>query len=173
MNPDAAKAALALAKAMQDDVNAQWLPPTEVLPSRTEAVLPSMWFKRANRNYLVMVVHQINRTYENACYDACAVMVRRLVESLIIEAFEAKGLDAEIKGQDDNFYALSVLVDKTEQRREWNLSRNAKKALKNFKTTGDVSAHNRRYIAPRHDIDELILPVRHLVSELLTIAGLK
>src|SRR5258706_4927786 len=56
--------------------------------------------KRATRHYLMMVVHQINTTYETACFDACAVMLRRLVESLIIEAFEAKGFDHEIKGPD-------------------------------------------------------------------------
>jgi hypothetical protein len=180
MNGDAAEAALSLAqeamslaKALQDDANAVWQPPPEVQPSRHEAVVPSVLFQRANRNYLVMVVHQINTTYENACFDACAVMVRRLVESLIIEAFEANGLDALIKGPDTYFLQLGQLIDKTLAQTQWNLNRTSQKTLKKLKSGGDTSAHNRRYIAPRHDIEEIIHDIRVVVQELLAIAKLR
>lgn len=173
MNPHLAKMALSLAKAMQEDVNEQWLPPAEVQPSLKEAVVPEVFFKRANRNYLVMVSRQINRTYENACYDASAVMVRRLIESLIIEVFEAKSLASEIKGNDGNFFYLSQLIDKLDTHTEWGLSRNVKQALKRLKSVGDVSAHTRRYIAPRHDIEELIPGIRLVAQELLELAGLR
>jgi hypothetical protein len=39
MTPDAAQAALRLAKAMQVEVNQHWLPPDEVEPSLRELVL--------------------------------------------------------------------------------------------------------------------------------------
>ena len=35
-----------------------------------------------------------NTTYENGWYDACAVMLRRFIETLIIEAYIAKKLEA-------------------------------------------------------------------------------
>ncbi len=173
MNPNAVKEALSLARAMQTEIDELWLPPVEVRPSRKEAVIPSVLFKNSNRNYLLMVVHQVNTTYEHACYDACAVMVRRLLESLIIETFEAKGISAEIKGVDDNFFYLSQIIDKVEAHKEWNLSRNAKQALKKLKSVGDVSAHNRRYVASRHDIEELIQAIRIVVQEFLALSNLR
>jgi hypothetical protein len=135
--------------------------------------VPEVFFKRAKRNYLVMVSRQINRTYETACYDGCGVMVRRLIESLIMEVFEAKKVESEIKGADGNFLPLSELIDKTDAYPEWGISRNAKKALKRLKGVGDVSAHTRRYIAPRHDIEEQIPGIRIVVQELLELAGLR
>jgi hypothetical protein len=173
VNSDAAKLALSLAHSIQKDIDRNWLPPVEILPPGKEAVVPSILFKNANRSYLTKVAHQINTTYEHACFDACAVMVRRLLESLIIETFEANGLTHEIKGLDDNFLYLSQLIAKVEAHTDWHLSRNAKNALKKFKNVGDVSAHNRRYVATRHDIQELIVDIRVVVQELLTIANLR
>src|SRR5438094_2960725 len=34
------------------------------------------------------ILWEVNRSYDVACYNSCAAMIRRLVESLIIEAFE-------------------------------------------------------------------------------------
>ena len=44
------------------------------------------------KDYIVNIVYQINGTYEYGWYDACAVMLRRLMESLIIEAYIDKGI---------------------------------------------------------------------------------
>jgi hypothetical protein len=48
----------------------------------------------------------------NACHasgwrDACAVMMRRLLEIAIIEAFENKGVANKIKDAHDNYFHLS------------------------------------------------------------------
>jgi hypothetical protein len=39
----------------------------------------------------------MNGAYSAGWYDACAVMMRRLLETVIIEAFEQNGLDQKIK----------------------------------------------------------------------------
>src|SRR5207247_9934689 len=39
------------------------------------------------RVYLEKLVHQINGTYEYGFFDGCAVLCRRLVESLVIEIY--------------------------------------------------------------------------------------
>jgi hypothetical protein len=100
-------------------------------------------------------------------------MLRRLVESLIIEAFEAKGFDHEIKGPDTYFLPLSQLIDKALAQTRWNLSRNTQQALKKLKSGGDLSVHNRRYVAPPHDIEELISGIRVIVQEFLALANLR
>ena len=180
MSGDAAEAALSmalaavsLAKALQDDANSLWRPSPEVTPSRKEAVVPSVLFKNARRPYLEEVVHQINRIYADSCFDACAVMLRRLVESLIIEVFEAKGVAHEIKSTDGNYLRLSKLIDKTLAQTAWHVSRESNKMLRELKAGGDTSAHNRFHNATGHDIEELIHSIRVFVQEFLAHAGLR
>ena len=173
MNRDAAKVALSLAKAMQEDVNQRWLPPAEVQPSLKEPVVPVVLFKNSRRNYLTRVVHQINTTYQNACYDACAVMLRRLVETLIIEAFEAKKIDSKIKGRTGEFFTLRDLVTAAQNETTWNMGRSAKAALGRLKNVGDIAAHSRRHNTTRHEIDDLIPDLRIVAQELLVLANLR
>src|SRR5207302_9934091 len=90
----------------------------------TEQVLP-MSVVRGTRGYIEKVVVQANGTYEHQWYDACSVMIRRLAETLIIEAYEAKGEAEEIK-QDGNFLMLSGLIDHIQSKSAWNLSRETK-----------------------------------------------
>ena len=49
-------------------------------------ILPFDWVS-GTRAYLEQLVHQINGTYDSGFYDACAVLCRRLMESLIIEVY--------------------------------------------------------------------------------------
>jgi len=100
-------------------------------------------------------------------------MVRRLIESLIIESFEAHGIADRIKGASGDFKYLSDLIDAAFAERKWNLSRNTKQALRKLKSIGDISAHNRRYVAPRHDIEERISDIRVVVHEFLALANLR
>lgn len=100
------------------------------------------------------MVNQINGTYANAWYDACAVMIRRLIETLIIEVFEQHGIANKIKTPTGDFFYLSELIPRTLSEGKWNLGRNAKKALPRLKSVGDRSAHNRRFNATHDDIDK-------------------
>src|SRR5262249_51464997 len=50
---------------------------------QTECVLP-MAVVQKTRSYIERVVIQANGCYEHQWYDACAVMIRRLVETLIM-----------------------------------------------------------------------------------------
>lgn len=68
----------------------------------SDAVLPHELFK-GTRGYLEAVVRQINASYDHGLYDCCAVMCRRLLETLLIEVYEAAGRAAEIKGPDGHF----------------------------------------------------------------------
>jgi len=100
-------------------------------------------------------------------------MIRRLVETLIIESFEKHGISEKIKGPSDDFLFLRDLITVTLSETSWNLSRNTKQALPKLKDVGDLSAHSRRYIAQRKDIDKLAQDLRVVIQELVTIAELK
>lgn len=138
----------------------------------TEQVLP-MAVVDKTRGYIEKIVLQANGCYEHQWYDACAVMIRRLVETLIIELYEAKGKAADIQDRDNNFYMLSVLVDKVKTDGSWNLGRETKSALPLLKSLGDRSAHNRRYLAKKADIDKVIHGLRVVADDLLHLSGLK
>src|SRR6266487_1601490 len=172
MSSDFAKSALVISKAIQDEINQFWLPPADGLPSRQEMVLAKSLVK-GTREYIESVVNQINSTYETACYDACAVMIRRLVETLIIEAFEHHTIADKIKTPAGDFFYLSDLITQTLSEKSWNIGRNAKQSLPKLKSIGDLSAHSRRHIAHRSDIDKIMSDLRTAVQELIYLADLK
>src|SRR5450755_1891585 len=172
MSSELAKTVLITSKAIQEEVNQAWLPPAESQPARQEMVLSKSLVRRT-RGYIEIVTNQINSTYENSCYDACAVMIRRLVEMLIIEVFEYHKIADMIKTSTGDFPFLSDLITYTLKETSWNLSRNAKQALPKLKNVGDLSAHSRRYNAQRADIDKVISDLRIVVQELIYLAGFK
>lgn len=163
---------VATAKAIHSDLLTQLGPPEEGLSSETQAVILRS-LVRGTRGYIERVANQINGAYENGWYDACAVMIRRLVETLIIEAFEHHGIADRIKSSNGDFLYLRDLIDKTLAEKSWNLGRNAKQALPKLKVIGDQSAHSRRYIAQRGDVQPLLTDIRTVVQELIYVAQLK
>src|SRR5262245_12653684 len=116
---------------------------------------------------------QANGTYEHQWYDASSVMIRRLVETLIIEVYEAKNRANEIKGGDGHFLMLSHLVDKILSDPAFHLGRETKRGLPLIKSLGDRSAHNRYFIAKKDDIDKVTHDLRVVAEELLNLAGMK
>ena len=138
----------------------------------TEQVLPAAVVENT-RGYIERVVLQANGCYEHQWYDSCAVMIRRLVETLIIEMYQAKGKQNEIKDGNDNYQMLSHLVDKTLNDATWNLGRETKATLPLLKSLGDRSAHNRTYLAKKGDIDKIISGLRVVADEFLHSANLK
>jgi hypothetical protein len=172
MNRDSTKSILAGAKAVQEDIRKVWLPPAEGTIPRSELVLLKSLTK-GTRDYIERVVHQINGTYENGWYDACAVMIRRLVETLIIEAFEYHQIASKIKDRNGDFLYLSDLINLALAETTWNLGRNTKQALPRLKDIGDKSAHSRRFLAHHGDIERIVPDLRVVVQELLYIAHLK
>lgn len=170
---DLAREAFRLAKDLQAEAPKAFLPPSEGAKPSSEQVLPHA-LVRGTRGYIERVCHQINGAYENGWYDACAVMMRRLIETLIIEAFERHKLDHKIKNTSTgDFFFLKDLVDCTLRETSWNLGRNTRQALPRLKLVGDQSAHSRRYNAHREDIDRLISDFRTACQELIYLAQLK
>jgi hypothetical protein len=169
---DLAKTALQLAKNVQNEVPRFGTPPSETVYTPAEMVFPNTLVKNT-RDYIEKVAFQINGAYAGGWYDACAVMIRRLIETLIIECFESHKIDGVIKTQRDEYLYLGDLITKMLTEKSWTIGRNAKAALPRLKNMGDLSAHSRRYIAHREDIDKVIPDIRCVVQELVYLAGLK
>ncbi|MCD7874554.1 MAG: hypothetical protein LUH17_06220 [Acidaminococcaceae bacterium] len=103
--------------------------------------------------YLKQIAEEMIRCYDGSHYNATLVLMRKLVETLIIECFEKYGVDVDIKDGSGAFYYLSDLITKFLSATKWNASRNIKKSLESVKKYGDLSAHNRRFLARKSDID--------------------
>lgn len=119
------------------------------------------------RKYIIDMGNQAILCFDLGLYDACAVMIRKLLETLIIETFERYKIADKIKNKDGNFPYLSDLISFLLNEKTWNISRNAKTGFLSIKNSGDLSAHNRRYCAKKQDILDIKQSIRICIEELV------
>src|SRR6185437_7069093 len=135
----------------------EWLPELEgIQPTMDHAsgYLPEPIWKNT-RGYIEAVCRQLNGCFHNAYYDAAAVMLRRLLETLIIEAYEHVGRETEIRDGGSNYLMLAELAERACGENGYaglNLGRDSKKALKEARSVGNWSAHARRFLAHSGDL---------------------
>jgi hypothetical protein len=154
-----------------------WLPDLDgVQPAidHTSGYLPEPLWKNT-RGYIEEVCRELNGSFHHAYYNAAAVMLRRLLETLIIEAYEHLNREAEIKDGGGNYLMLSDLAERAcgeRGHKGLNLWRDSKKVLKEARTIGNWSAHSRRFLAHAGDLTKFQAGMRLLVQELIQIADL-
>ncbi len=165
------KDAIKISEGIKEISPKEWLPPAEGTKAESEAIVYAPLISNT-RGYIEKIGNQINGCYEKGWFDACAVMIRRLIETLLIEVFESKKIEAKIKRNGDYMF-LKDMISVTLAETSLNLSRNAKKALRKLKDIGDKSAHSRRFVAIRHDIDEIKPDLRVIIQEFLIVSGIK
>jgi hypothetical protein len=155
----------------------EWLPDLDgVQPQmdHTSGYLPeSIW--KSTRGYIEEVCRELNGSFQHAYYNATAVMLRRLLETLIIEAYEHINRESEIKDGGGNYLMLSDLAERAcgeNGHKGINLGRDSKKVLKDARNLGNWSAHARRFLAHAGDLTKFQAAMRFLVQELIQIADL-
>ena len=139
----------------------------------TEGLFPATILAQAKRGYISSIGRQMNGCYSSGWRDACAVMMRRLLEIVIIEAFEKKGVARKIKDADENYFHLSKLIDLALTEPKLNLSRNTKRALPKLRDAGHLSAHGRYFLAAPEDIGKMQQDCRVVLEEFLHHADLQ
>lgn len=125
------------------------------------------------RQYVETIAEQINAAEKYLLLDAASVLIRRLVETLLIEAYEHLNRENEIKASDGNYVMLGAIVKHATGSSGLPLGRDTKKALGEIKTVGDRAAHNRRYTTKPGDLAKISSGVRLAVEELIHLADLK
>ena len=124
------------------------------------------------RQYLTQLIRQINHSYAHNCYDAAAVLMRRLFEVLLVLSYQHIGIDDEIKDSSGKGYAmLESIVGNAKNNQTLKLSR-IKNEFDSFRKVGNFSAHNITYTAGKKDIDDIKLSYRVMLEELYNKAGL-
>lgn len=154
-----------------------WLPDLDgIQPAidHTSGYLPGpVW--NNTRGYIQEVCRELNGCFQHAYYNAAAVMLRRLLETLIIEAYEHLGRETEIKDGGGNPLMLSDLAERAcgeKGHKGLNLGRDSKKALKEVRNVGNWSAHARRFLAHAGDLTKFQAGMRLLAQELIHVADL-
>lgn len=137
-----------------------------------DSVVPESLLQK-DRTYIKLLMRQINASYENNIFDGCAVLMRRLVEILLIVAYEHLGEDAAIRDAAGDFVPLNAIMDNAKGNAKLRLSRNSRDSLETFRELGNFSAHKIYYNAKRSSIESNILSFRALVEELLYKGGLR
>lgn len=130
-----------------------------------DSVIPAEWVKDT-RVYLEKLAYQINGSYDCGFYDACAVMMRRLMESLIIEIYIRDNRHHEIQNN-GAFLGLEKLIAHIRADSKLTLGRNTPKTMTEVKQIGDTAAHDRVCITGKPDIDDLRTRYRHMLQSLM------
>lgn len=136
-----------------------------------DSILPATLFLNS-RGFIESLSKQVNACYENNLFDACAVMMRRLLEVCLILSYENLGIDYEIKDANGDYKQLNVIVANAKGNATLSLSRNTKACLEDFRAVGNFSAHKIYYNAKRQDVKKVSLEYRAAIEELLYKSGL-
>ena len=150
-----------------DDTYPEFVAPKP--PQINDSILQSSDFE-SQRRYVQELVRQINGAHQFEFFDCCAVMMRRLAEVLIIEAYLDKGHDDQIRDGDGNLKMMNGLISALKSGQAFKLSRNAPKYLEDLKTLGDTAARSRNYITKQKDIEDFAQKFRILIDELKSLA---
>lgn len=144
------------------------------IPARTKAsnelIDLSLFDQKGVPYYVKSLAEEMAKSYDYNLYDAVLVLMRKLIETIIIETFEHAHVSNEIKDDSGNFYSLGILIDKYLNTTYWNPSKNLRKNLVVIKKYGDLSAHNRKFFAKNNDISHIKFELRQAIQELLLTA---
>ncbi|MDR0335263.1 MAG: hypothetical protein LBH69_05210 [Methanomassiliicoccaceae archaeon] len=64
------------------------------------------------REGLDRLIVQINSSYRDGSFDACASVMRRLLESVLILSFQANGIESEIRGTGGDYLGFGDIIKK-------------------------------------------------------------
>lgn len=142
---------------------------TETIDSSSEIIDENKFCGK--RAYLTRLIQQINSSYKNNCFDACAVLMRRLFEVLLVLSFQHHNIEDQIKDQNGNYVMLERIVSIAKNEKTLKLSRN-KDHYDTFRQVGNFSAHSITYTAGVKDIDDIKLDYRAMLEELFNKSGL-
>ena len=148
-----------------------WGDEDTVTVAQLGTVLPNDLFSSLPTN-IQSLFKQINASYENNLFDCTAVIMRRLLESLLVLSYQKAGIESEIMNGTYHM-TLDKIIKNAEQNSTLALSAGTKKDMALFKDLGNYSAHKIWYNCTQGDIKPHILKYRAIIEELLYKTGMK
>lgn len=93
----------AIFQSLEKSIGCLWIDSTTV-ESGSELIDETKFC--GHRGYLDRLIQQINHSYSNNCYDAAAILLRRLFEVLLVLSYQNLGIDSEIRDASGNGYIM-------------------------------------------------------------------
>lgn len=159
----------AVLQILERDYGALWTD-TVTIESNNELIEEAKFCGK--RPFLTRLIQQINFTYGHNCYDACAVLMRRLFEVLLVLAYQNKGIEADISKPDGSHKMLEGIVKDAVQNKVLGIPARIAKNFEAFREVGNNSAHSITYTAGRLDIENISRDYRVMMEDLYNRAGL-
>ena len=156
-------------QALERDLGTLWID-TVTIESNNELIEEAKFCGK--RLFLTRLIQQINFTYGNNCYDACAVLMRRLFEVLLILSYQNKGIESDITKPDGSHKMLEGIVKDAVQNKVLGVPVRISKNFDSFREVGNNSAHSITYTAGKLDIDSIVRDYRVMLEDLYNRAGL-
>lgn len=158
----------AVLQGLENEIGTIWND-TEIIISSSELIEEAKFCGK--RNYIDRLIKQINHCYKNNCFDACAVLMRRLFEILIVSSYQNFNIEDEIKDSTGNYVELKSLVKKVQNSTILKIGR-IKNDFDSIREVGNYSAHGFTYTAGKKDIDDISRTYRVMLEELYNKSGL-
>jgi len=118
------------------------------------------------------LLREINNAYQHELYDACALLCRRVIETLLISVFEnIDQSDEIINSESGRAINLSAMIGKANSGVFFKLDKNTKAALDIICELGNNGAHGLITVRKKH-IDVIKDSIDSAVNELLDKAGI-
>jgi hypothetical protein len=147
---------------------AKFLDSGEEILFSNEVLDPNLFLGK--RGFLDRLIKQINNCYSNNCFDACAVLMRRVFEIALILAYENNGVESEIKINGD-YVMLERIVANAVQNTTLHISR-SRNEYDAIRDLGNFAAHKIHFNTRKSDIDNIKQTYRVCLEELYYLAGL-
>ena len=115
------------------------------------------------------LISQINLSYRNESYDACASVMRRFLEAALILSFQSVGTENEIRGVDGRYIDLGGIIRKVIEDNALGMSQKGKDLL-SISEIGDYSRQGPMYTFSANDINSVRIAYRELLDILYNIS---
>lgn len=138
----------------------------EFIPEATNNLFPLSIFDNT-RGYLIGFAKEASVAYDYSLFNCCFFMLRKILETLIIELFERHGLEANIKNANGGYLFLSDLITKLVAEKKWHLTKVVREDIPKIKKLADSSVHSKRFSAKKTDIDNIKTEIRIILQELV------
>jgi len=120
-------------------------------------------------SFISFLIPQINGCWDHDWFEACALICRRLLETLIIHLYETRGWTRDIRNV-DGYVGLQKLVDVVSSDPRVGLEKRSKDGLAHLKMMGDVAAHDYKVRVRKPDLERKRTELRLACERLLFIA---
>ena len=159
----------AVLQGLEKEIGKAWQD-TETIISNSELIEEAKFYGK--KPFIDRLIKQINFTYGNNCYDACAVLMRRLFEVLLVLSYQNLEIEADITNPQGNHFMLEGIVKSAVQNKKLNVPSRIAKNFDLFREVGNNSAHSITYTAGKKDIDDIKVNYRVMMEDLFNRAGI-